>query len=56
MSMSIVISILVTFLVIVLIVYLVDLMPIGDARIKNIIRIVVIIIGILVMLKYLAVF
>jgi hypothetical protein len=53
--MSLLISILVTFLVIILVLYLVNMLPI-DGRAKQIIRIIVIIIGVLSMLKYLAVF
>ncbi|NSY21867.1 hypothetical protein G6K95_08445 [Agrobacterium vitis] len=52
---SILISILITFLVIVLILYLIGMLPI-DARAKQIARLVVIIIGILSLLKYIAVF
>jgi hypothetical protein len=46
---------LITFVVIILILYLVGMLPI-DGRAKQIIRIVVIIIGIISLLKYLAVF
>jgi hypothetical protein len=53
--MSILISILITFLVIILVLYLVNMLPI-DGRAKQIIRIIVIIIGVLSMLRYLAVF
>ncbi|RDV05853.1 hypothetical protein DXH78_12510 [Undibacter mobilis] len=49
------ISILITFLVIVLVLYLINMLPI-DGRAKQIARIVVIIIGVLSLLKYLAVF
>ncbi|WWS81770.1 Thivi_2564 family membrane protein [Agrobacterium vitis] len=49
------ISILITFLVIVLILYLIGMLPI-DGRAKQIARLVVIIIGILSLLKYIAVF
>jgi hypothetical protein len=55
MGASVLISILITFLVIILILYLVNLLPI-DGRAKQIVRIIVIIIGVLSMLKYLAVF
>jgi hypothetical protein len=48
------ISILITFLVVILILYLVGMLPI-DGRAKQIIRIVVIIIGILSLLRYLGV-
>jgi hypothetical protein len=53
--MSILISILITFLVIILVLYLINLLPI-DGRAKQIVRIIVIIIGVLSMLRYLAVF
>ena len=53
--MSILISILITFLVIVLVLYLINLLPL-DGRTKQIVRIVVIIIGVLSLLRYLAVF
>ena len=49
------IGILVTFLVVILVLYLVNLLPI-DGRAKQIVRVIVIIIGILSLLKYLAVF
>lgn len=49
------ISILITFLVIILVLYLIGMLPI-DGRAKQIARIVVIIIGIVSLLKYLAVF
>jgi hypothetical protein len=53
-TMSLIISVLITFLVIILILYLVNLLPI-DGRAKQIVRVVVIVLGILSMLKYLAV-
>jgi hypothetical protein len=53
--MSLIISILITFLVIILILYLVNLLPI-DGRAKQIVRVVVIVLGVISMLKYLAVF
>ena len=53
--MSILISILITVLVIILVLYLVRMLPI-DGRAKQIINIIVIIIGVLSMLRYLAVF
>jgi hypothetical protein len=53
--MSILISILITFLVIILVLYLVNMLPI-DGRAKQIVRVIIIIIGILSLLKYLAVF
>jgi hypothetical protein len=53
--MSLLISILVTFLVIILVLYLINMLPI-DGRAKQIVRIVVIIIGVLSLLKYLAIY
>jgi hypothetical protein len=53
--MSILISILITFLVVILVLYLVNMLPI-DGRAKQIVRVVVIIIGIVSLLRYLAVF
>ncbi|RKE72903.1 Thivi_2564 family membrane protein [Pseudorhodoplanes sinuspersici] len=53
--MSALIGILITFLVIILVLYLVNMLPI-DGRAKQIVRIIVIIIGVLSLLKYLAVF
>lgn len=55
MAGSLLISILITFLVIVLILYLVQRLPL-DARTRQIAQVVVILIGIISMLKYLAVF
>lgn len=52
---SILISILITFLVIVLVLYLIGMLPL-DANAKQIARIIVIIIGIVSLLKYIAVF
>ena len=53
--MGLLISILVTFLVVFLVLYLIERLPI-DGRAKQIARIIVIIIGILALLRYLAVF
>jgi len=55
MGSSVLISILITFLVVVLVLYLIGMLPI-DGRAKQIARIVVIIIGVLSLLRYLAVF
>jgi hypothetical protein len=49
------ISALVTFLVVILILYLINLLPI-DGRAKQICRVVVIILGVISLLKYIAVF
>jgi hypothetical protein len=46
---------LVTFVVVILILYLVNMLPI-DGRAKQIVRVVVVVLGILSLLKYLAVF
>ena len=54
MASSALIGILITFLVVVLILYLVQRLPV-DARHARIIQIIVIIIGIISLLKYLAV-
>ena len=54
-AMSILISILITFLVVILVLYLINMLPV-DGRAKQIARIVVIIIGVLSLLKYLAVY
>lgn len=53
--MNLLISILITFLVIVLVLYLVNMLPI-DGRAKQIVRIIIIVIGVLALLKYIAVF
>ena len=53
--MSILIGVLITFVVIILVLYLVNMLPI-DGRAKQIVRVIVIIIGIVSLLKYLAVF
>ncbi len=53
--MSVLISILITFLVIVLVLYLVNMLPL-DGRTQQIVRVIVIIIGVLALLKYIAVF
>ncbi|MBX6329320.1 MAG: hypothetical protein IRY89_12160 [Pseudolabrys sp.] len=53
--MNVLISVLITFLVIVLVLYLVNMLPI-DGRARQIARAIVVVIGILSLLKYLAVF
>ena len=53
--MSLIISVLITFLVIILILYLVNMLPI-DGRAKQIVRVIVIILGVISLLKYIAVF
>jgi glucan phosphoethanolaminetransferase (alkaline phosphatase superfamily) len=54
-AVSIIISILITFLVVILVLYLINMLPL-DGRAKQIARVIVIIIGIVSLLKYLAVF
>lgn len=49
------VGVLVTFLVVILVLYLINMLPI-DGRAKQIGRVIVIIIGIVSLLKYLAVF
>ena len=53
--MNILISILITFLVIILVLYLINMLPL-DGRAKQIVRVIVIVIGVLSLLRYLAVF
>ena len=53
--MNLLISALVTFVVVILILYLVNMLPI-DGRAKQIVRAIVVIVGILSLLKYIAVF
>jgi hypothetical protein len=53
--MGLLISALITFLVVILVLYLVNMLPI-DGRAKQIVRVIVIVIGILSLLRYLAVF
>ena len=50
-----IVGVLITFLVIILVLYLINMLPI-DGRAKQIVRIIVIIIGVLSLLRYLAVF
>jgi hypothetical protein len=51
MTTSLLISVLVTFLVVILILYLINMLPI-DGRAKQIVRIIVIIIGVLSLLRH----
>jgi hypothetical protein len=53
--MNTIIGVLITFLVVILVLYLVNMLPI-DGRAKQIVRVIVIVIGIISLLKYLAVF
>jgi hypothetical protein len=54
-QMSVLIGALITFLVVILILYLINMLPI-DGRAKQICRVVVIILGVISLLKYIAVF
>jgi hypothetical protein len=49
------VGVLVTFLVIILVLYLINLLPL-DGRARQIARVVVIIVGVISLLKYIAVF
>ncbi len=49
------VSILITFLVVILVLYLINLLPL-DGRAKQIARVVVIVLGVISLLKYIAVF
>ena len=49
------ISVLVTFLVVILVLYLINLLPL-DGRARQIARVVVIVVGVISLLKYIAVF
>jgi len=53
--MDVLIGVIITFLVVILVLYLVNMLPI-DGRAKQIVRLIVIIIGVISLLKYLAVF
>jgi uncharacterized membrane protein required for colicin V production len=55
MGTSVLISILITFLVVILVLYLIGMLPV-DGRMKQILRIIVIIIGVVSLLRALAVF
>ena len=50
-----IVGILITFLVIILVLYLVNMLPL-DGRTRQIVRVIVIVIGVISLLKYLAVF
>jgi hypothetical protein len=52
--MNTLISVLITFLVIILVLYLVNLLPL-ESRAKQIVRVIVIVIGVLSLLRYLGV-
>jgi hypothetical protein len=53
--MSVLVGALVTFLVVILILYLINMLPL-DGRAKQICRVIVIVLGVISLLKYLAVF
>ena len=53
--MSLAINVLITFLVVILVLYLINMLPI-DGRAKQIARVVVIVLGVISLLKYIAVF
>ncbi len=53
--MSLLISVLVTSLVVILVLYLINMLPI-DGRARQICRVIVIILGVLSLLKYIAIF
>ena len=53
--MDVLIGALITFVVVILILYLVNMLPM-DGRAKQIVRVVVIVLGIISLLKYIAVF
>ena len=52
--MNAIIGVLITFLVVILVLYLVNMLPM-DGRAKQIVRVIVIVIGVVSLLKYLAV-
>jgi hypothetical protein len=52
--MDILVGALVTFIVVILLLYLVNMLPL-DARARQIVRVIIIVLGIISLLKYLAV-
>jgi hypothetical protein len=52
--MNVLIGVLITFLVVILVLYLVNMLPI-NGRAKHIVRVIVIVLGIISLLKYLAI-
>jgi hypothetical protein len=52
---DVLIGVLITFLVVILVLYLVNMLPL-DGRARQIVRVIVIILGVISLLKYLAVF
>jgi hypothetical protein len=53
--MDVLIGVLITFLVVILVLYLVNLLPL-DGRTRQIVRVIVIVIGVMYLLRHLAVF
>ena len=53
--MNLLISAVTTFLIVILILYLVNMLPL-DGRAKHVVRVIVIVVGVLSLLRYLAVF
>jgi hypothetical protein len=53
--MDLLIGVLITFLVVILVLYLVNLLPL-DGRTRQIVRVIVIVIGVIYLLRHLAVF
>jgi hypothetical protein len=53
--MDAIVGVLITFLVVILVLYLINMLPL-DGRAKQIVRVIVIVIGIISLLKYFAVF
>ena len=53
--MNTLIGVLITFLVVILVLYLVNMLPL-DGRAKQIVQVIVMIIGVISLLKYLALF
>jgi hypothetical protein len=49
------VSVLITFLVVILVLYLINMLPL-DGRAKQICRVIVIVLGVISLLKYIAVF
>jgi hypothetical protein len=50
-----IVSVLITFLVVILVLYLINMLPL-DGRAKQICRVIVIVLGVISLLKYIAVF
>jgi hypothetical protein len=53
-ALSILIGILITFVIVILVLYLVNLLPV-EGRLKQILRVIVVILGILSLVRYLGV-